>query len=129
MVNKSEERYEAMNLVDRLDIKSVSPYMPAKVFSSGNKQKMLLARSMMAKTNLYIFDEPTKGVDMAGKLEIYNLMNDLAKKGAGILMVSSDFNELCGMCDRVLVIKDGVLVSVLQREELYTAALSQMCAD
>lgn len=44
---------------------------------------MLLARSMMAKTNLYIFDEPTKGVDMAGKLEIYNLMNDLAKKGAG----------------------------------------------
>lgn len=129
VVNKSEERYEAMNLVDRLDIKSVSPYMPAKVFSSGNKQKMLLARSMMAKTNLYIFDEPTKGVDMAGKLEIYNLMNDLAKKGAGILMVSSDFNELCGMCDRVLVIKDGVLVSVLQREELYTAALSQMCAD
>ena len=129
VVNQSEERYEAMSLVDRLDIRTVSPDLPAKVLSSGNKQKMLLARSIMAKTNLYIFDEPTKGVDMAGKLEIYNLMNDLAKRGAGILMVSSDFNELCGMCDNVIVIKDGEMVSEIKRDELYSSLLASLCAD
>ena len=83
----------------------------------------------MSKMNIYIFDEPTKGVDIAGKLEIYNLMNNLAKKGAAIMLVSSDYNELSGMCDKVLVIKKGELVSILNRDEVGAAVISSLCVE
>lgn len=68
VINTDKERYEALNLVDKLDIKSTDSEASARTLSSGNKQKMLLARAMMSKMNIYIFDEPTKGVDIAGKL-------------------------------------------------------------
>ena len=129
VINTDKERYEALNLVDKLDIKSTDSEVSAKTLSSGNKQKMLLARAMMAKMNIYIFDEPTKGVDIAGKLEIYNLMNNLAKKGAAIMLVSSDYNELSGMCDKVLVIKKGELVSILNRDEVGAAVISSLCVE
>jgi len=85
--------------------------------SSGNKQKVNLARWIMTKSNIFIFDEPTTGVDINGKVEIYNIMNDLIRRGAGIIMVSSNLSEVAGMCDRVLIIKNGELHTGLYRTE------------
>ncbi|MEA5003180.1 MAG: sugar ABC transporter ATP-binding protein, partial [Christensenella sp.] len=74
-------------------------------------------------------DEPTKGVDIAGKVEIYNIINELIRKGAGIILVSSDFSELSGMCDRVMVIRNGKLVGELGQKELSHQRLFDLCKE
>jgi len=76
------------------------PSMKSKItkLSGGNKQKVIIAQCLNAKCDVYLFDEPTRGVDTAGKVEIYNIINELINKGAAIIIVSSDFSELIGMC-------------------------------
>ena len=69
-------------------------------------------------TKIFIFDEPTKGVDISSKVDIYNIMNDLVRKGASILLISSDFDELIGMCDRVLILRDGQIPADVPRKGL-----------
>ena len=78
--------------------------------SGGNKQKALLARWIFKNTKIILLDEPTKGVDFAGKVKIYNILNQLTLEKKGILLISSDLSELIGMCDRILVIRNGKIV-------------------
>lgn len=101
----------------RLGVRGVKNTRKVRYLSSGNRQKVNLARWMMTKSNIYIFDEPTMGVDINGKVEIYNLMNELIRRGAGIIMVSSNLAEVAGMCDRILVIKKGQIRARLARAE------------
>ncbi len=125
---KSEE--EAGNdTVYRLGIKVRDIHQKVLYLSGGNKQKTLVGRSVFSKCTIYVFDEPTKGVDIAGKVEIYNIMNDLIRKGAAIILVSSDFSELAGMCDRVLIIKKGSLVAELNQKELNQQTLYSLCKE
>lgn len=107
-LSSTEERIVCNRLVDTLGIKtSGSIYDPVVYLSDGNKQKVLVARNLFSKCSIFIFDEPTKGVDVAGKVEIYNILNELLRKGAGVILVSSDLSELSGMCDRLLLVKKG----------------------
>ena len=111
---------ETMVSKDAMDRLGVSwKHLDRKVIylSGGNKQKLLVARNLFAKCNIYVFDEPTKGIDTSGKVEIYNIINELVRKGAGIILVSSDFSELAGMCDRLLAIKKGRLCAELTQKE------------
>ncbi|MBQ7175912.1 MAG: sugar ABC transporter ATP-binding protein, partial [Victivallales bacterium] len=78
-----------------------------------NQQKLLLARWLMAESKVLILDEPTRGVDVAAKKEIYTILNSLAEAGKAILMISSELPEILGMCDRILVMKDGRMVKEL----------------
>ncbi|WP_233143081.1 sugar ABC transporter ATP-binding protein [Marispirochaeta aestuarii] len=86
-------------------------------YSGGNQQKVLLSRSFMCRAGIYIMDEPTRGVDAAAKVDIYNSINDLIGKGASVILISSEIEEILGMCDRVLVLAGGRIACDLPREE------------
>ena len=82
--------------------------------SGGNQQKVLVSRWLAAKSNFFIFDEPTKGIDVGSKQEIYQIMRQLADDGIGVLIVSSDLPELLTICDQIGVFKDGAIQGILQ---------------
>ncbi|MGM9603067.1 MAG: sugar ABC transporter ATP-binding protein [Faecousia sp.] len=85
--------------------------------SGGNQQKVVLAKTLAADPDVIIFDEPTKGIDVGAKQEIYNLMNELVAQGKAIIMVSSDMEEILGMSDRIIVLYEGLVSGELQREQ------------
>jgi ABC-type sugar transport system ATPase subunit len=101
--------------------------------SGGNQQKVLLARGLQTNPKVLILDEPTRGVDIGSKNEIYKIIDSLTKTGTAVLMVSSDLPEVLGMSDRILVIRDGVVVKELLAEEaneenviLYSSGLASV---
>jgi ABC-type sugar transport system ATPase subunit len=85
--------------------------------SGGNQQKVVLAKSLAAESDILIFDEPTRGIDVGAKQEIYNLMCELANNGIAILMISSDMEELLGMSDRIIVLCEGKLAGEVKKEQ------------
>jgi ribose transport system ATP-binding protein len=87
----------------------------ARTLSGGNQQKVVLAKWLMNNPDVFILDEPTRGVDVGAKHEIYRLVNALAERGAGVLMISSELEELIGTCDRILVMAGGRIVHELPR--------------
>ena len=103
---------------DRLRIKAASPAIEAGSLSGGNQQKVVLAKWLATKPDVLILDEPTRGVDVNAKFEIYSTINELAKEGIAIVMVSSELPEIINMCDNVCVVRGGHLVGRLTREEL-----------
>lgn len=113
---KAEEDFAGM-LVKRLNIKSMSQEDPTSSLSGGNQQKVVLAKWVGIGSKVLILDEPTRGVDVGAKREIYQLMNELAERGVGIIMVSSDLPEILGVSDRVIVIHEGKLAGELPKAE------------
>jgi ABC-type sugar transport system ATPase subunit len=85
--------------------------------SGGTQQKVVLAKWLLAECDIFIFDEPTRGIDVGAKAEIYHLMGELAEAGAGILMISSEMPELLRMSDRILVMRAGELIAELPRSD------------
>ena len=83
--------------------------------SGGNQQKVALAKWLLTKSEVFIFDEPTRGIDIGAKAEIYSLMDELVKNGAGILMISSEMTEVCGISDRIYAMHDGEISGELIR--------------
>jgi ribose transport system ATP-binding protein len=85
--------------------------------SGGNQQKVVLAKTLATDSRLLIFDEPTRGIDVGARQEIYKLMCELAAKGHGILMITSDMEELLGMSDRIAVIAEGRLAGIVEKAD------------
>ena len=102
---------------DRMNIRPKNPEMPIANLSGGNQQKAVVARSLLANSSVLIFDEPTRGIDVGAKSEIYILMRELARQGKSIIMVSSELPEVLLMSDRVLVMREGRLTAELTRAE------------
>ncbi|MFN0087358.1 MAG: sugar ABC transporter ATP-binding protein [Blastocatellia bacterium] len=90
---------------------------PVRTLSGGNQQKVVLAKWLLRRPAALILDEPTRGVDVGARAEIYRIINQLAAEGAGILLISSEIEELIGLCDRMLVMKGGAITACLDREE------------
>jgi len=110
----------AQNAIEKLAIKCNGKNRSIFELSAGNQQKLLLARGLAAKAEIFIFDEPTRAVDTAGKVQIYNLLNELVMNGKSVILLTSDIPEALGMCDRLLVLKKGVSVTELVREVDYS---------
>ena len=110
-LDRAAERREAARLVDALAVKTASLETPVRLLSGGNQQKVALGRWLVAPPSLLILDEPTQGVDVGAKAEIHRLIGDLAARGMGVLMISSDLSEVLGMSDRVLVMRHGRVVA------------------
>ena len=85
--------------------------------SGGNQQKVILARWLSLGIKVFILDEPTRGIDVGSKAEIYQIMSDLAEQGVAIIMISSELPEVLGMSDRVMVMREGRIVKVLDRAD------------
>jgi ribose transport system ATP-binding protein len=116
-VRRSEERAKAQEYVQLLGVRTPSIEQRVKNLSGGNQQKVVLSKWLLTHSKLLILDEPTRGIDVGAKVEIYQLMNRLAAQGIGILMISSELPEVLGMADRILVMREGHLVGELSRAE------------
>ena len=88
-----------------------------KYLSGGNQQKVVVAKWLCAQCDLILFDEPTRGIDVGAREEIYEIMNALVKQGKAVLMISSDMPELLGLCDRIYVMKDGKVTQEFPHSE------------
>ncbi len=111
------ERQVARDYVTSLTVKTPSIEQTVQNLSGGNQQKVVLAKWLFTESKLLIFDEPTRGIDVGAKTEIYQLMNDLAAKGVGILMISSELPEVLGMSDRIFVMHEGRIAGELPVSE------------
>ena len=103
--------------VDTLAIKTPSVKQEVRNLSGGNQQKVVVAKVLAAENEILIFDEPTRGIDVGAKQEIYKLMNSLVEQGKSILMISSEMEELLGMSDRIVVLHEGRVTGELQKDE------------
>ena len=110
-LDRVRERASALRLIGNLQVKASGPDAPVRTLSGGNQQKVALGKWLARDAAVYILDEPTVGVDVAAKAEIYRLIADLAEGGAAVLLLSADLDELLGVCDRVLVMFRGSIVS------------------
>jgi len=118
VMNLGRERSETGDIARQLDIKTPSIAQRVINLSGGNQQKVVLAKWLYAGSEVLIFDEPTVGVDVGAKAEIYRMMESLAREGKVIIMISSDNPELIAVCDRVGVMRDGRLVTVLEGDAI-----------
>ncbi len=116
-INRKFERSVAEKYVHELQIKTPSIEQVVQNLSGGNQQKVVLAKWLFTQSRVLIFDEPTRGIDVGAKAEIFKLMNALVSRGVAILMISSELPEVLGMCDRVLVMHEGRLAGQLMRNE------------
>jgi ribose transport system ATP-binding protein len=116
-INLAEENSVAEKFKQALRIRTPSINQKVENLSGGNRQKVVLARWLFTKSKLLIFDEPTAGIDVGVKLEIYNLINQLAKEGIGIVVISSDLPELLGICHRLAVMWEGSITGILSSQE------------
>lgn len=125
-VNRKREREVAEQYTRDLRIRTPTIEQEVRNLSGGNQQKVVLAKWLFTQSQLLIFDEPTRGIDVGSKVEIYELMNELAAKGAGMIMISSELPELLGMSDRILVMHEGRLAGELSREEATQEKVMQL---
>ena len=134
MLDRGRELNIARKFINKLRINPPQPNKIVALLSGGNQQKVLLARWLFADSKIFLLDEPTRGVDVSARAEIYQVINNLVEAGAAVLMVSSDLPELLGMADRILVMRRGHLVAELnaklttQEEVLQHAAVVDKAA-
>jgi ribose transport system ATP-binding protein len=117
VVRPREEAAAVAHWIDALSIRASSPDQPVRLLSGGNQQKVVVARWMLANCSVLLFDEPTRGVDVGAKAEIYALMRRLTGQGAAIVMISSELPEALGMADRVVVMRGGRTVGEVARQD------------
>ena len=128
IVDADEQQRIVDRFIERLGIKAASADQPIRELSGGNQQKVLLARWLATNPRLLILDEPTRGIDVGAKAEIQSLINELADEGLGVLMISSELEELTEGCDRVIVLRDGKTVAELPHDEISEGAIMSAMA-
>jgi monosaccharide-transporting ATPase len=127
----SERRVDRVvkTFMERLRIKAVGPSQKVEELSGGNQQKVLLARWLALNPRMLLLDEPTRGIDVGAKAEVQRLVGELAGEGLGVLLISSDLEELVEGADRVVVLKDGAVVGELDGDEVTERGLLAAIAE
>ena len=116
-VSKKKMKVTTDKYINSLKIKTPSQETKISSLSGGNQQKIVVGKWLMRDAKVIIFDEPTRGIDVAAKVEIYNLMNKLKRSGIGVMFVSSELPEVLGMSDRIIVMCSGRITGELSRDE------------
>jgi putative multiple sugar transport system ATP-binding protein len=116
-INEAEEARVAEKFRAAMTIRTPSVFQKVVNLSGGNQQKVVLSKWLFAEPLVLILDEPTRGIDVGAKFEIYGLINELADMGKGVIMISSEMPELLGMCDRIYVMNEGAFLGELAAEE------------
>jgi len=118
LINHKKERKQTEYYVDKFNINAASLKTELEFFSGGNQQKVSLAKSLDTDPEIFIVDEPTRGIDINAKREIFYFLNELASKGISCIFISSELEEIIGMCNRVVVMREGKLTGILENEEI-----------
>ena len=103
--------------INKMHIKTPTSNQLVENLSGGNQQKVVLAKWLLSKCKILIFDEPTKGIDVGAKIEVYNIINELSREGTAILVITSEIQELLGICDRSIIMARGQISGELSRTE------------
>ncbi|WP_099469748.1 sugar ABC transporter ATP-binding protein [Konateibacter massiliensis] len=125
-VNDKKVEEQGVEYVEKLKIKTPFINQLVRNLSGGNQQKVVLARTLITNSKVIIFDEPTRGIDVGARAEIYNLLSELADEGKAILMISSDMEELLGMSDRIYALSEGRIKGEISREEFSQVELLKL---
>ncbi|GAA3410220.1 hypothetical protein GCM10018952_13860 [Streptosporangium vulgare] len=128
-MDRRREAADAREMVQALDIRPADPERPIKTLSGGNQQKAVLARWLLNNRKLLLLDEPTRGVDVGARAELYALVRRLADEGIGVLLVSSEVPEVLGLADRVLVLREGRVIREAGAGELDEHAVLDMIME
>lgn len=128
LLDRKRQRQAADAWIERLGIKVGDPEAPISSLSGGNQQKVAIAKWLETRPRLLLLDEPTRGVDVGAKSEIYALIAKLAEEGLACLVISSEMNELIGLCDRIYVMREGTLVGELGRNDFSEDAIMHLAA-
>ena len=127
IVRPSLENKRSQEYVDKLRISTPSLNTQAQFLSGGNQQKVVIAKWLMQNSDVIFMDEPTRGVDVGAKVEIYMLMNEMIRQGKAVVMISSELPEVLGMSDRIMVMHEGKMVGELDRKEATQEAIMSLC--
>jgi ribose transport system ATP-binding protein len=127
-VNLASEKAACRDYAAKLNVKTPSLSQKVSNLSGGNQQKIVLAKWLMSDARVLILDEPTRGIDVGAKVEVYNIINDIVKHGKTVIMISSEMTELMGMCDRIIVMCRGKVTGELERKEFSQASLMYLAA-
>ncbi|MFK7858073.1 MAG: multiple monosaccharide ABC transporter ATP-binding protein [Granulosicoccus sp.] len=126
ILNKAGERRVAEQYREAMNIRTPTVFQRVLNLSGGNQQKVVLSKWLFADPQILILDEPTRGIDVGAKFEIYSIVNELAADGRGVLMISSEMPELLGMCDRLYVMSDGQLVGEMDASDASQESIMSM---
>ncbi|MGO1458204.1 MAG: sugar ABC transporter ATP-binding protein [Corynebacterium casei] len=130
LADRSGQKHRAQEVAEKLRIRMANIDQPIRNLSGGNQQKAVFGRWVLAQSNVLLLDEPTRGVDVGAKVEIYNIINEITANGGAVLMVSSDLPEVLGMSDRILVMSGGQLAGELPKnttqDEIMALAVSNL---
>lgn len=129
LISKKAESKTSQEMCEKLNVKTPSIETNVGNLSGGNQQKVVLAKWLSLNPKLLIFDEPTRGIDVGAKSEIYQLMRDLAEKGVAIMMISSDMEEILGESDRIAVMHEGTITGFLNRDEASEEAVMKLAVN
>lgn len=128
-INRKKEKETSQKYIELFDVQPAIQEMEILHFSGGNQQKIVIAKWLDTEADIIIIDEPTRGIDVGVKSEIYKIMNKLASEGRSIIMISSEMPELIGMCDRIYIMHEGKMKGVLNREEFSQEAIMRIAID
>jgi putative multiple sugar transport system ATP-binding protein len=117
IIDVQKENAAAEEYKEKMNTKTPSVQQAVGNLSGGNQQKVLLSKWMFAEPDVLILDEPTRGIDVGAKYEIYCIMNDMVAQGKAVVMISSELPELLGMCDRIYVMNEGSMVAEFDGKE------------
>jgi ABC-type sugar transport system ATPase subunit len=125
-LHSAKEKGTIYKIIKNLQIKPPVPDISTENLSGGNQQKVVVGKWLLANPKLVIFDEPTRGIDVGAKAEIYMRIRELTRQGVGVIMASSELPELIGMCDRILVFYEGRLSGEIPREQFSEEAIMRL---
>jgi ribose transport system ATP-binding protein len=125
-INRKEEKSACLEDIEKYHISVPGPDTEVVNLSGGNQQKVLFARWARACEGIFLLDEPTRGVDVGAKVDIYRMIRQLAEQGIAVLMISSDLPEIVGMCDRVVVMREGVITGELAGENISEESIMRL---
>ena len=125
-INRAKETKAALDACKEINIKTPTPEMRAANLSGGNQQKVVLAKWLTFAPRVLIFDEPTRGIDVGAKSEIYQLIRNLAAEGVSVIVISSEMEEVLGISDRIAVMHEGRLTGILDRPQFSEEAVMRL---
>ena len=125
--NSMNSKDKALRYINKVHLEADNLNNQLFTLSGGNQQKLLLIKWFITNSRIFIFNEPTKGIDVASKVDIYNLMNDLIRKGASLIIISSDVDELIGISDRIIVLYNGAIIKEFGKETATVENINYYC--
>jgi simple sugar transport system ATP-binding protein len=128
-MRRARQRELATSWVEALDVRPPDVDRPVKTLSGGNQQKVLLARLLALAPRLVVLDEPTRGIDVGAKVEIQNLVGELADNGLSVVFISAELEEVLRVADRVAVLRDGHIVDTMRAAELTVDSVLALVAQ